>query len=107
MHDLIRAHPPLPQEREYVRFVLAASRETLLGVYEHQCFCSRWATYPMAEVSAWCKLGDAPREPPPPRITSRSRSWSERPMREGQQALTDSGAQESLHTAANHGGNHG
>lgn len=84
MHDLIGADPSLPQEREYVRFVLAGRRGTLHGVYEHQCFCSRWVAYPIAEVSAWCKLGDAPREPPPPCMASGSRSWSERPMREGQ-----------------------
>lgn len=83
MHPLTGDDPLLPHESEYVRFIVSGHRGSLLGVYEHQSFRSRWATYRAAEVSAWCTVDEGRPDPPPTRAPGNRRYWSERPMREG------------------------
>lgn len=82
MHDITGDDSPLPRESESVRFVVSGHRGSLLGVYSHERFRSRWGTYGMTEVRACSSVADAQPDPQP-RAPAGTRYWSERPMRGG------------------------
>jgi hypothetical protein len=88
MNDWIDTTNLLPTEREYVRFLVVGHTRCMLGVYEDHTFRSRWGAYRDKEVRMWNKVGDAPMDPPPERTHVDQRYWSERPMREGNGAIS-------------------
>jgi hypothetical protein len=89
MNDWIDTMNLLPAEREYVHFLVVGHTRCLLGVYEDHNFRSRWGTYGASEVRMWNKVGDAPMDPPPAHIQADQYYWSERPMREGSDTVSD------------------
>lgn len=63
MDSWIDAAEGLPEDREYVRFVVVGHRRSLAGIYENRLFCSRWGSYEAVKVEQWRKLENAARAP--------------------------------------------
>src|SRR6185437_10951853 len=89
MNDWIDTTNLLPTEREYVRFLVVGHTRCMLGIYENHNFHSRWGAYKDREVRMWNKVGDAPMDPPPERTHQDQSYWSDRPMREGRESVSE------------------